>query len=90
MSLYLPLRLQLLGWLSPKLKDHQKKLPVEIKECCLPLLTCLGDRNPDVRKAAQEAILPFMIHAGYDSMLKAASKVDVRSSFASPLFVSSS
>ena len=38
---------------------------------------CLNDRNPDVRKAAQEAILPFMMQTGFDSMLKAASKVDV-------------
>ena len=68
-----------MNWLSPKLKDNQKKLSAELKECCLPLLSCLNDRNPDVRKAAQEAILPFMIHTGFDAMLKAASKVDVSS-----------
>lgn len=63
--------------MSVKLKENQKKLPAELKECCLPVLSCLNDRNPDVRKAAQEAILPFMIHTGFESMLKAASKVDV-------------
>lgn len=67
-----------MNWLSPKLKEHSKKLPVELKECLLPLLTCCNDRSPDVRKAAQDAILPFMIQTGFDSMLKAASKVDVR------------
>lgn len=66
-----------MNWLAPKLKEHQKKLPAELKECLLPLLSCVNDRNPDVRKAAQDAILPFMIHTGFDSMLKAASKVDV-------------
>ena len=69
--------LQLLTWLAPKLKEHQKKLPAELKECLLPLLSCLNDRNPDVRKAAQDAILPFMMQTGFDAMLKAASKVDV-------------
>ncbi|XP_067937770.1 cytoskeleton-associated protein 5-like isoform X2 [Watersipora subatra] len=70
------LRATLLNWLSPKLKEHQKKLPAELKECLPPLLTCLNDRNPDVRKAAQDAILPFMMQTGFDSMLKAASKFD--------------
>jgi len=59
------------------MKEQTKKLPAELKECLPPLLACLNDRNPDVRKAAQESILPFMIQTGFDSMLKAASKIDV-------------
>ncbi|CAG0904390.1 unnamed protein product, partial [Cyprideis torosa] len=46
------------------------------------LLACLGslfsdceDRNPEVRKNAGEALVPVMIHLGYDSMAKAASRL---------------
>jgi len=47
---------------------------------CIPhLLSCLEDRNGEVRKKAQEALVPFMIHTGYDSMLKATSKLKVSS-----------
>lgn len=37
----------------------------------------LEDRNADVRKGANEAVLPFMIHLGYDGMVKHTSKVKV-------------
>ena len=43
---------------------------------CIPhLLTCLEDRNGDVRKKAQEALVPFMIHVGYDAVFRATSKL---------------
>ncbi|KAF2350520.1 CLASP N-terminal domain [Trinorchestia longiramus] len=35
----------------------------------------LEDRSADVRKAAGEAVLPFMLHLGYEGMLKHTSKV---------------
>ena len=38
---------------------------------------CLEDRNADVRKKANEAVLPFMIHTGYDAMVRHAAKVKV-------------
>lgn len=38
----------------------------------------LEDRNADVRKGANEAVLPFMIHLGYDGMVKHTNKVKVR------------
>ncbi|XP_052066786.1 cytoskeleton-associated protein 5-like [Mytilus californianus] len=68
------LRIELLGWLTEKLPDH-KKLPVEFKMCIPHLLSCLEDRNGDVRKKAQDAVVPFMIHTGYDSVFKATSKL---------------
>lgn len=37
----------------------------------------LEDRNADVRKGANEAVLPFMIHIGYEGMMKHISKVKV-------------
>ncbi|GFR88014.1 cytoskeleton-associated protein 5 [Elysia marginata] len=67
------LRAELLGWLSGKLPTH-KQLPVEFRSLIPIVLACLEDRNPDVRKRAQEALVPFMIHTGYDSFLKALGK----------------
>lgn len=69
---------QLLGWLSEKLPSH-KPLPSEFKLCIPHLLTCLEDRNGDVRKKAQEAVVPFMIHTGYESVFRACSKLKVSS-----------
>lgn len=37
----------------------------------------LEDRSADVRKGANEAVLPYMIHIGYEGMMKHISKVKV-------------
>lgn len=68
------LRQELLGWLTERLPNH-KQLPPEFKQCTPLVLNCLEDRNGDVRKKAQEALLPFMIHVGFESMFKATSKM---------------
>ncbi|XP_055998398.1 cytoskeleton-associated protein 5-like isoform X2 [Ostrea edulis] len=68
------LRQELLGWLSEKLPNH-KPLPSEFKLCIPHLLSCLEDRNAEVRKKAQDAVVPFMIHTGYDSVFRACSKL---------------
>ncbi|XP_060086364.1 cytoskeleton-associated protein 5-like [Ylistrum balloti] len=68
------LRQELLGWLTERLPNH-KQLPPEFKQCVPLLLNCLEDRNGDVRKKAQDALVPFMIHVGYESMFKATSKM---------------
>lgn len=45
---------------------------------CLPyLLSNLEDRNSDVRKTANDAVLGFMIHIGYGPMTNAAEKLKV-------------
>lgn len=75
---YIGFVFQLLGWLSEKLPSH-KPLPSEFKLCIPHLLTCLEDRNGDVRKKAQEAVVPFMIHTGYESVFRACSKLKVSS-----------
>ena len=41
------------------------------------LFSGVEDRNADVRKAASEAVLPFMLHLGYDGLLKHTSRVKV-------------
>ncbi|XP_029636093.1 cytoskeleton-associated protein 5 isoform X2 [Octopus sinensis] len=72
------LRMELLGWLSEKL-PNVKSLPNELKVCVPLLLNCLEDRNGDVRKKAQESIVPFMIHVGYECMFRAATKAKLAS-----------
>jgi len=68
--------LQLLGWLVEKLSSC-KKLPAEFHECIPYLFASLEDRNADVRKKAQEAVLPFMMHTGYEVMARHAAKAKV-------------
>lgn len=68
------LRTELLGWLAEKLPAC-KKLPAELQECIPYLFACMEDRNADVRKKAQDALLPFMIHTGYEAMLRHAGKL---------------
>ncbi|KAL3842600.1 hypothetical protein ACJMK2_020593 [Sinanodonta woodiana] len=68
------LRQELLGWLAERLPNH-KPLPAELKMCIPHLLNCLEDRNADVRKKAQDALVPFMIHVGYESVFKATNKL---------------
>ena len=41
------------------------------------ILAGLEDRNADVRKAAGEAVFPFMLHLGYEGMMKHTSRVKV-------------
>ncbi|XP_005107466.1 cytoskeleton-associated protein 5 [Aplysia californica] len=67
------LKAELLGWLSLKLPSH-KQLPVELRATIPSVLAALEDRNADVRKKAGEALVPFMIHTGYDAFLKALGK----------------
>ena len=72
------LRQELLGWLTERLPNH-KQLPKEEMKMCIPhVLTCLEDRNPEVRKKAQESLVPFMIHVGYDAVFRATSKLKVQ------------
>jgi cytoskeleton-associated protein 5 len=68
---------QLFGWLTEKLPTHRVLPATELRLCVPYLLSCLVDRNADVRKGAQDALVPFMVHIGYDSVHKAAQKVMV-------------
>ncbi|XP_023239725.1 cytoskeleton-associated protein 5-like [Centruroides sculpturatus] len=69
------LRIELLGWLSEKLPEA-KSLPNAELTLCIPyILSSLEDRNGEVRKKAQESLLPFMIHVGFEAMSRAAGKL---------------
>lgn len=55
-----------------------KSVPKEELFICIPhLYSNLEDRNADVRKNAQEAVLGIMIHLGYESMAKQTEKLKV-------------
>ena len=54
-----------------------KKLPAELNVCTPFIFACLEDRNADVRKKALEVLVPYMIHVGYESMARQASKLKV-------------
>ena len=53
-------------------------LPKDDLSACVPhLFTALEDRSADVRRAATDAVLPFMIHLGYGAMARHAGKLKV-------------
>uniref|UniRef100_A0A673JVG3 TOG domain-containing protein n=1 Tax=Sinocyclocheilus rhinocerous TaxID=307959 RepID=A0A673JVG3_9TELE len=68
------LRQELLGWLAEKLPTL-RTVPTDLMLCVPPLYTCLEDRSGDVRKKAQDALPSFMMHLGYEKMIKATGKL---------------
>ncbi|CAB1322741.1 unnamed protein product [Coregonus sp. 'balchen'] len=68
------LRQEVLGWLAEKLPT-MRTVPSDLMLCVPYLYTCLEDRNGDVRKKAQDALPTFMMHLGYEKMLKATDKL---------------
>ncbi|KAG8823574.1 Microtubule-associated protein, microtubule dynamics during spindle orientation, partial [Serendipita sp. 399] len=63
-------RSTLLGWLVDWFKEHPPTTPNSLSEFAAPAISCLDDRNADVRKAAQ-ALLPYLIqNIGFDAVLK--------------------
>uniref|UniRef100_A0A671MZQ1 Cytoskeleton-associated protein 5-like n=1 Tax=Sinocyclocheilus anshuiensis TaxID=1608454 RepID=A0A671MZQ1_9TELE len=71
------LRQELLGWLAEKLPTL-RTVPTDLMLCVPHLYTCLEDRSGDVRRKAQDALPSFMMHLGYEKMIKAAGKLKVR------------
>ena len=55
---------------------NTKTLNKDDLSACVPyLFAALEDRTPEVRKAAQDATLAFMIHLGYDNLARNAAKL---------------
>lgn len=75
------LRAELWNWLAQKLPPiATKQISKEELLVCLPYLYAnLEDRNSDVRKNAQEAVLGFMIHLSYEAMARNTEKLKVNS-----------
>lgn len=71
------LRAELWNWLAQKLPSIPvKQISKEEFHVCLPYLYAnLEDRNLDVRKNAQEAVLGFMIHLSYEAMARNTEKL---------------
>ncbi|XP_066556633.1 cytoskeleton-associated protein 5 isoform X2 [Amia ocellicauda] len=72
------LRQEVLGWLAEKLPTLRSVSP-DLMLCVPYLYACLEDRNGDVRKKAQDALPTFMMHLGYEKMLKATGKLKTAS-----------
>lgn len=63
-------RASLLNWLDDWFKEHEVTASLDLSGWASPVVSCLDDRNGDVRKAAQ-AILPTVINcAGFDYVLQ--------------------
>ncbi|KAG7304890.1 hypothetical protein JYU34_010285 [Plutella xylostella] len=71
------LRAALFTWLAASVSTvPPKAIPKDELNACVPtLMACLEDRASDVRKACGECVLPFMLHLGYEGMLKHADKL---------------
>ncbi|KAH7968652.1 hypothetical protein HPB52_010508 [Rhipicephalus sanguineus] len=72
---------KLFGWLAERLgASDAKGVPGAELASCLPhLYQCLEDRSGEVRKKAQDLLLPCMLHLGYESMARATSKLKASS-----------
>ncbi|XP_078670186.1 cytoskeleton-associated protein 5-like isoform X3 [Branchiostoma floridae x Branchiostoma belcheri] len=68
------LKIELFGWLAEKLMTV-KTCPPDLVNCLPMLYASLEDRNADVRKNAQGAVVPFMYHLGYEKMNRAVGKL---------------
>ncbi|XP_070390595.1 cytoskeleton-associated protein 5-like isoform X3 [Dermacentor albipictus] len=75
------LRSELFGWLAERLGACDAKgVPgAELASCLPQLYQCLEDRSGEVRKKAQDLLLPCMLHLGYESMAWATSKLKASS-----------
>ncbi|KAI5639808.1 cytoskeleton-associated protein 5 [Phthorimaea operculella] len=71
------LRAALLAWLAEHLPNvPPKSFNKEELSVCLPVFySCVEDRAADVRKAAADCVLPFMLHLGYETMHKQLDKL---------------
>ncbi|KAI6150798.1 microtubule associated protein [Pisolithus tinctorius] len=62
-------RASLLGWITEYMKEHPSSHPLDLSSWASTVVTCLDDRNTDVRKGAQ-ALLPALITSiGFDKVM---------------------
>ncbi|XP_077499940.1 cytoskeleton-associated protein 5-like isoform X2 [Amblyomma americanum] len=75
------LRSELFGWLAERLGPSDARgVPGAQLASCLPhVYQSLEDRSAEVRKKAQDLLLPCMLHLGYESMARATSKLKASS-----------
>ena len=66
---------EIFTWLGANLMEAKGVAKDELSACLSVLYSSLEDRSADVRKAAQEAILGFMKHLGFQTMTKNTEKL---------------
>lgn len=77
------LRKELVAWLESRLEDKDVVASLDLAPLAAPIISCLEDRNADVRKAAQGVLPAIVARAGYDyvmdqtNILKPASRATV-------------
>ncbi|THH06772.1 hypothetical protein EW145_g3859 [Phellinidium pouzarii] len=68
-------RSTLLSWIASWFKEHEPNSSLDLSAWAAPIISCLDDRNGDVRKGAQ-AVLPFVVaQAGVDYVLQQANSL---------------
>lgn len=68
-------RAHLLNWIADWFKEHKLPSGLDLQPLAAPVVSCLEDRNGDVRKGAQ-ATLPFIITSiGFDRVMKETSSL---------------
>ncbi|OCF75746.1 microtubule Associated protein [Kwoniella mangroviensis CBS 8886] len=69
------LRATVLGWLAARVKEEPPPPNADLSPLAGPIITCLEDRNGDVRKGAT-TVLPFVVaSAGFDYVMDQTSKL---------------
>lgn len=62
-------RASLLAWLVDWFKGHELPSGLDLSSWALPVVSCLDDRNGDVRKGAQVMLPTLIASAGYDYVM---------------------
>lgn len=68
-------RSELLGWMAEGLNNAKSVPNSELSMFIPTFYACIEDRSGDVRRKAQDAVLPFMIHLGCETMVRATGKL---------------
>ncbi|GAA5800421.1 hypothetical protein HPULCUR_005851 [Helicostylum pulchrum] len=69
------LRKELLTWFGTAIKDEPEANKFDFSSVISPMFSCLQDRNPDVRKAAQICLPELIAVAGYDAVASKTSEL---------------
>ena len=62
-------RASLLGWISDYLKENPPSSSLDLGNWAGTVVSCLDDRNPDVRKGAQALLPPLITFVGFDKIM---------------------
>ncbi|EGN92471.1 hypothetical protein SERLA73DRAFT_172906 [Serpula lacrymans var. lacrymans S7.3] len=60
----------LLGWMADYFKEYEAQPTWDLSSWAAPVVTCLDDRNADIRKNAQAVLAPLIICAGFDYVMQ--------------------